>query len=78
MDCWIDVKKDWIECYMGNSYVGGMGYADDFKLLCPSLNGMQQMVDMLNMLMNIILNLMAVRVACFCLKVDSVGIHREC
>ncbi len=31
---------------MGNSYVGGMGYVDDIKLLCPSLNGMQQMVDM--------------------------------
>ncbi len=31
---------------MGNSYVGGMGYADDIKLLCLSLNGMQQMVDM--------------------------------
>ncbi len=31
---------------MGNGYVGGIGYADDFKLLCLSLNGMQQMVDM--------------------------------
>ncbi len=29
---------------MGNSYVGVMGYADDIKLLCPSLNGMQQIV----------------------------------
>ncbi len=31
---------------MGNSYVRVMGYAGDIKLLCPSLNGMQQMVDM--------------------------------
>ncbi len=31
---------------MGNNYVGGMGYADDIKLLYLSLNGMQQMVDM--------------------------------
>ncbi len=31
---------------MSNSYVGGMYYADDIKLLCPSLNGMQQMFDM--------------------------------
>ncbi len=30
---------------MGNSYVRSMGYAD-IKLLCLSLNGMQQMVDM--------------------------------
>ncbi len=34
-----------IGCHMGNSYVAGMGYADDIKLLCPSLNGMQKMVD---------------------------------
>ncbi len=26
--------------------LGDMGYTDDIKLLCPSLNGMQQMVDM--------------------------------
>ncbi len=30
---------------MGNSYIGGIGYADDSKLLCSSLNGMKQMVD---------------------------------
>ncbi len=40
------LKESGIGCYMGNSYVGGMGYADDIKLLCLSLNGMQQMVDM--------------------------------
>ena len=39
------LKESGIGCFMGNSYVGGMGYADDIKLLCPSLNGMQQMVD---------------------------------
>ncbi len=31
---------------MGNSYVGGIDYADDIKLLCLSLNGIQQIVDM--------------------------------
>ncbi len=40
------LNKRGIGCYMGNSYVGAMGYTDDIKLLCPSLNGMQQMVDM--------------------------------
>ncbi len=40
------LKESGIGCYMGNSYVGDMSYADDIKLLCPSLNGMQQMVDM--------------------------------
>ncbi len=40
------LKESGIGCYMGNSYIGGMGYADDIKLLCPSLKGMQKMVDM--------------------------------
>ncbi len=40
------LKESEIRCYMGNSYVGGMGYADDIKLICLSLNGIQQMVDM--------------------------------
>ncbi len=40
------LKESRIGCNMSNSYVGGMVYADDIKLLCPSLNGMQQMVDM--------------------------------
>ncbi len=31
---------------MGNIFVGGMAYVDDMNLLCPSLNGNQQMVDM--------------------------------
>ncbi len=34
------LKESGIGCYMGNSYVGGLGYADDIKLLCQSLNGM--------------------------------------
>ncbi len=46
MDCWGRLKESGIGCYMGNSYVGGMGYADDIKLLCLSLNGMQKMVEM--------------------------------
>ncbi len=40
------LKESGIGCNMGNSYVGYMVYADNIKLLCPSLNGMQQMVDM--------------------------------
>ncbi len=38
------LKESGIRCYMGNIYVGGMGYTDDIKLLCPSLNGMQQLL----------------------------------
>ena len=35
----VRLKESGIGCCMGNSYVGGMGYADDVKLLCPALSG---------------------------------------
>ena len=34
-----------IGCYIGNEYYGNITYADDFKLLCPSINGLQKMLD---------------------------------
>ncbi len=40
------LKESGIRCHIGNSYVRGIGYADDIKLLCLSLNGMQQMAYM--------------------------------
>ncbi len=42
----VRLKESGIGYYMCDSNVGGMGYADDIKLRCPSLNDMQQMVDM--------------------------------
>ena len=34
-----------IGCYIGNEYYGNFSYADDLKLLCPSINGLQKMLD---------------------------------
>ena len=34
-----------IGCYIGNEYYGNISYADDLKLLCPSINGLQKMLD---------------------------------
>ena len=31
-----------ISCYIGNEYYGNISYADDLKLLCPSINGLQK------------------------------------
>ena len=31
-----------IGCYIGNEYYGNISYADDLKLLCPSLNGFRK------------------------------------
>ena len=32
-------------CRIGGSYIGALAYADDVTLLCPSLHGMQKMID---------------------------------
>ena len=33
---------------MGNSYVGALSYADDITLLCPSIRGLNKMLDICN------------------------------
>ena len=33
---------------MGNSYVGALSYADDITLLCPSIKGLNKMLDICN------------------------------
>ncbi len=34
-----------IGCYVGHEYFGCVSYADDMKLLCPSIKGLQQMIE---------------------------------
>ena len=34
-----------IGCKIGNSFLGVFGYADDLTLLCPSLSGLKQMLN---------------------------------
>ncbi len=34
-----------IGCYVGDDYFGCVSYADDMKLLCPSIKGLQQMIE---------------------------------
>ncbi len=73
------LKENWIGCHMGNSYFGGMGYADyQITLSVMEWYAKKCLIFVLTMLMSIILNVMAVRAACFYLKVDNISIHREC
>ena len=38
------LKANNIGCCIGNKYLGGLGYADDLTLLCPSVKGLQEML----------------------------------
>ena len=39
------LERSGIGCHIGNNYYGNISYADDLKLLCPSINGLQNMLD---------------------------------
>ncbi len=43
MYCWVDLQKVGLD--ITSLICWGMGYADNIKLLCPSLNDMQQRVE---------------------------------
>ena len=44
-DLYFQLKESGNGCYIGNHYVGSLGYADDTVLMSPSLKGLQKMVD---------------------------------
>ena len=39
------LKNTGVACYMGHHYLGSLGYADALKLLCPSITGLQKLLD---------------------------------
>ncbi len=39
------LEKSGIGCFIGQEYYGCLSDADDFVLLCPSVKGLQRMVD---------------------------------
>ena len=41
----IQLKKPNIGCKIDNSFLCAFGYADDLTLLCPSLAGLKQMLN---------------------------------
>ena len=41
----LQIKSSDIGCHVGRTYCGAFGYADDIILLCPSVSGLQKMLD---------------------------------
>ncbi len=39
------LQKSGLGCHIGHEYYGSLGYADDMELLCPSVKGMQRMIN---------------------------------
>ena len=39
------LKEKGYGCFIGPHYYGGFGYADDIVLLCPSVSGMNKMLN---------------------------------
>ena len=53
MDVLLERLKDsGIGCYLGNKFYGGFGYADDLKILCPSVSGLQKMINICEIFSN--------------------------
>ena len=38
------LKRNGIGCHLGHHFVGALGYADDILLLCPSVDGLKNMI----------------------------------
>ncbi len=41
----MELKRSGIGCHIGHKYYSSLGYADDLKLLCPSIKSLQKMVN---------------------------------
>ena len=43
----VKLKRSGLDCRMENSYVGALSYVDDITLLCPSIIGLNKMLDII-------------------------------
>ena len=65
-----------IGCYIDNKYYGNISYTHDLKLLCPSINGLQKMLDICNVFFfwkNILWNIMLARLLPFAMVNPAEG-----
>ena len=44
-DLLLELKNNGVGCHIGNYYCGAYGYADDIILLCPSITGLERMIQ---------------------------------
>ena len=40
----IKLKLSGVGCFLNNTYIGALSYADDITLLCPSIRGLNEML----------------------------------
>ncbi len=40
-----ELKTSGIGCHIGHEYLGCLGYADDLKLMCPGIKGLQKIIS---------------------------------
>ena len=41
----IQLKLSGVGCFLNNTYIGALSYADDITLLCPSIRGLNEMLS---------------------------------
>ncbi len=41
----MELKASGIRCHIDHEYLGCLGYADDLKLMCPGIKGLQKMIS---------------------------------
>ena len=44
------IKQSGLGCHINGTYMGVLGYADDITLTCPSLYGLNDMLDVTSLL----------------------------
>ena len=51
----VRLKSSGFGCYINNTFVGVLGYADDVTLISPNIRGLKQMIQILKLMpMNMI------------------------
>ena len=41
----VKLKNSGVGCHVGNEYIGALSFADDISLLCPTISGLNKMVE---------------------------------
>ena len=56
------LENSGLGCHIGENFYGALCYADDLTLICPSVSGLQEMVNMCDKYgENVMLNLMRLK-----------------
>ena len=79
-DLFMILKNSGFGCFINNHYYGAVSYADDIVLMCPSVAGLQQMINITNEFfvnLNLIISLNTVNPSKSKTKCMAFGINRN-